>query len=70
VGNIFWVSVEVATKWDLFTEIWVHPWDYKIEMTVIFGAFLTLALLLVLAPKKPLELGKIRPNLEMGKQHL
>jgi hypothetical protein len=52
----------------LFTEIWVHPWDYKIEMTVVFGAFLTLALLLVMAPKKPSELGKTRPNLKMGEQ--
>jgi len=68
VGSIFWISVEIATKWNLFTEIWVHPWDYKIEMTVIFGAFLTLALLLVMAPKKPSELGKARPNLNLGEQ--
>ncbi len=68
VGSIFWISVEVATKWGLFTEIWVHPWDYKIEMTVVFGAFLTLALLLVMAPKKPSELGKARPNLKMDEQ--
>lgn len=57
VGNIIWVSIEVATKWKLFTEIWVHPWDYKIEMTVVFGAFLMLAVLLFLAPKKPSEVG-------------
>jgi len=60
VGNIFWVSVEVGTKWKLFTEIWVQPWNYKIEMSVVLGAFLLLFLLLVLAPKKPSEVGKGR----------
>ncbi len=58
VGNIFWVSIEVGTKWKLFTEIWVNPWEYKIEMSVVFAAFLILALLLIYAPKKPSELGK------------
>ena len=48
-------------KWKLFTEIWVHPWDYKIEMSVVLSAFLVLVLLLVLAPKKPSELGRSRP---------
>ena len=62
VGNIFWVSVEVGTKWNLFTEIWINPWDYTIEMSVVLGAFISLALLLVLAPKKPSELGKARTN--------
>jgi hypothetical protein len=62
VGNIFWVSIEVATKWKLFTEIWVRPWDYKIEMSVVLGAFLLLFLLLILAPKKPSELGISRPG--------
>jgi len=58
VGNIFWVSVEVGTKWKLFTEIWINPWEYKIEMSVVFAAFMILALLLIYAPKKPSELGK------------
>jgi hypothetical protein len=62
VGNIFWVSVEIATKWKLFTEIWVRPWDYKIEMSVVLGAFLLLFLLLIVAPKKPSELGKGRSS--------
>lgn len=57
VGNIIWVSIEVASKWNLFTEIWVNPWEYTIEMTTVVGAFLFLALLLYLAPKKPSEVG-------------
>ncbi len=66
VGSVFWVSVEVATKWQLFTEIWIHPWEYKIEMSVVLCAFLTLVLLLVLAPKKPSELGRSRPAQNAG----
>ncbi|MDP6675666.1 MAG: hypothetical protein QGH93_12565 [Gammaproteobacteria bacterium] len=61
VGNIFWMGiVEVGTKWKLWTEIWVQPWNYKIEMSVVLGAFLVLILLLIFAPKKPSELGKER----------
>jgi len=59
VGSIFWVSVEVATKWNLFTEIWLHPMAYKIEMSVVLGAFVMLFVLLLLAPKKPSELGRL-----------
>jgi len=58
VGNIIWVAVEVGTKWRLFTEIWVNPWSYKIEMSVVLGAFIVLIGLLILAPKKPSELGQ------------
>jgi len=60
VGNVFWVSMEVATKWKLFTDIWIDPWSFKVELSVITGAFLMLILLLVLAPKKPSEVGQGR----------
>jgi hypothetical protein len=62
VGNIFWVSFEVANKWNLFTDIWVDPWSYKIELSVILGALMLLVVLLVIAPKKPSELGKARTS--------
>ncbi len=58
VGNIFWISIEIATKWKLFTEIWIDPWSYKIEMTVVLGAFIALMTLLIMAPKKPSEVGR------------
>lgn len=57
VGNIFWVNVEVLGKFGLLTEIWVDPWSYTLEMSVIFAAFIALGILLVLAPKKEAELG-------------
>jgi len=60
VGNIFWVSFEVSTKWKLFTDIWVDPWSYKLELSIVLGALMFLVFLLVIAPKKPSELGKTR----------
>jgi len=57
VGNIFWINVEVLGKFGLLTEIWVDPWSYTLEMSVIFAAFVMLGVLLVLAPKKEAEMG-------------
>jgi hypothetical protein len=42
----------------MMNAIWVDPWSYTLEMSVIFAAFLVLIGLLVLAPKKPSELGR------------
>lgn len=40
---IFWNFVEVMGRWNLFKEIWVHPFEYKIEIittSLILGAFI------------------------------
>jgi hypothetical protein len=58
VGNIIWINVEVLGKFGMLTEIWVDPWKYTLEMTVMFAAFLSLILMLVLAPKKGSEVGQ------------
>lgn len=58
VGNVFWINVEILSKFGMLKEIWVDPWSYTLEMSVIFAAFLVLVVLLVLAPKKPSELGR------------
>lgn len=60
VGNVMWVNVEILEKFDMVNAIWVDPWSYTLEMSVIFGAFLVLVALLVLAPKKPSEVGSRR----------
>lgn len=60
VGNIIWINVEVLGKFGMLTEIWVDPWKYTLEMSVMFGAFLSLILLLMLAPKKGSEVGEWR----------
>ncbi|MCG9880974.1 MAG: hypothetical protein MH472_10295 [Bacteroidia bacterium] len=32
---IFWNFVEIIGRWNLFTEIWVHPEDYWLENSII-----------------------------------
>ena len=59
VGNIAWVNVEILEKLNLMShEVFLNPWAYKLEASVLFGAFLTLIALLLIAPKKPSELGR------------
>lgn len=31
---IAWNAVEIAGRWNLFTEFWEHPWDYALEMSL------------------------------------
>jgi len=57
VGNIFWINVEILGKFGILTEIWVNPWKYTLEMSVMFAAFVVLIILLWMAPKKKSEVG-------------
>lgn len=38
---IFWNFVEVLGRWNLFKEIWVHPFEHWFEITIITILFLT-----------------------------
>jgi hypothetical protein len=38
VSIILWVPVEIASEWRMFEEIWVHPWKYKLECSLIIAA--------------------------------
>jgi hypothetical protein len=38
-GVIAWNSAELLGRWGFFTEIWVHPQEYWLEMTLVFAAF-------------------------------
>jgi hypothetical protein len=59
VGNVAWVNVEILEKLDLMShEVFLAPWSYKLEVSIILAAFGTLIALLLLAPKKPSELGR------------
>ncbi len=55
-ANIFWISVEIASGWGLFTEVWLEPSKYVTEVLVITAAFVLLSVLIYRAPKKPSEL--------------
>jgi len=58
VGNILWINVEILGKFNLLNEIWVNPMENTLEMLVILAAFLCLAVLLFMAPKKGSEVGE------------
>ncbi len=47
---IAWNNVELLGRWNFFTEIWIHPDQYALEMGLIFGAFLAFTLIAVLTP--------------------
>lgn len=47
---IAWNSVELLGRWDFFTEIWVHPIDYALEMSMVFGAFVVVTIAAVMTP--------------------
>lgn len=45
---IFWNFVEIAGRWNLFKEIWVHPVDHWLENTAILGILAVAVALYVL----------------------
>ena len=47
---IAWNCVELLGRWDFFTEIWVHPLDYALEMSLIAGAVLAVTILSIMTP--------------------
>ena len=53
---IFWNSVEILARWGFFKEIWIHPGEYKLELSLIFAAFVGMTILTLLTPQeKPTE---------------
>ena len=57
-ANILWISVEIASRWGAFTEIWLYPSEYAVELLTILGAFAVLTIMIYRAPKKSSELGE------------
>jgi hypothetical protein len=48
---IAWNSEEILGRWQVFTEIWVHPEKYWFEMLLVFAAFLVMIGLALLTPR-------------------
>jgi hypothetical protein len=48
---IAWNSEELLGRWHMFTEVWLHPEQYWLEMTLIFVAFLVMMGLFALIPQ-------------------
>lgn len=49
---IFWNFVEILGRWSFFTEIWIHPLDYSLEISIITGIFILLVIVGILSKKK------------------
>jgi len=54
-ANILWISVEISSRWGAFTEIWLYPSEYVVELLTILAAFTVLTVMIYRAPKKPSE---------------
>jgi len=57
-ANILWISVEISSRWGVFTEIWLYPTRYWVELLTLLAAFAVLTLLIWKAPKKSSEVGE------------
>lgn len=57
-ANILWINAEIFSNWGLLTEVWVEPYQYLTEVSLICGAFAVMAAMIVYAPKKPSETGE------------
>ena len=57
-ANILWITVEIASGWGLFTDIWLYPREYATELLLLLLAFSVMSVMIYRAPKKPSELGE------------
>jgi hypothetical protein len=48
---IAWNNVELLGRWNFFTEIWIHPEEYWLEMSLIFGAVIVITIVSMLTPQ-------------------
>ncbi|CAG0940339.1 hypothetical protein GPROT2_00903 [Gammaproteobacteria bacterium] len=59
VGNIAWVNVEIMEKMDWMGHaVFIEPWKHPLEAGTLTAALLLLIYMLLIAPKKPSELGR------------
>ena len=49
---VSWNVVEILGRWNMFTEIWINPRKYALEMGLVVLGFVVAALLAVLAPAR------------------
>ncbi len=57
-ANILWISVEIASRWGILTEIWLYPREYMLELGWFLLAFGVMSVMIYRAPKKPSEVGE------------
>lgn len=47
---IAWNTVEIAGRWNLYTEVWEHPQDFALEMGLLFAGIVIAAVLVIRTP--------------------
>ncbi len=52
---IFWNFVEILGRWDVFKEIWVHPFEYSTEMILFLSVAIILLVIIFWERKKDLK---------------
>jgi hypothetical protein len=57
-ANILWISIEIASRWGILTEIWLYPAEYALELGLFLLAFAVMSVMIYRAPKKPSEVGE------------
>lgn len=57
-ANILWINMEIGSKLGMFTEVWLEPQKYMMEIGFYLLAFVVLSILIYRAPKKPSEVGE------------
>lgn len=58
---IFWNFVEVMGRWNLFKEIWIHPFEHWLEVSLIFGLLVLLVVVYVRETKKERAVSVAKP---------
>ena len=58
---IFWNFIEVMGRWNLLKEIWIHPFEHWIEVSMIFGLLVFLVVVYIKETRKEDRLRSVRP---------
>jgi hypothetical protein len=56
---IFWNFVEVTGRWDMFKEIWVHPFEHWIANSIILGLLIGFIIYYIIDNKNKTEQKRI-----------
>ena len=56
---ILWCDVEFLSRWDMLTEVWLRPWDFWKECTLILLGCIVAIVLTMRSPKKLSEIEEV-----------
>jgi hypothetical protein len=53
---ILWCDMEFLSRWEFFTEVWLEPKEYTLQVIMILTACIIVTVMTIKSPKKPSEL--------------